>query len=225
MKNKSRKIDKERYISLSEAAKVYGCTQKHLNLMARQGKLKAVKIGRNWMTTFRWLKDYTEQIEKITIQPALSEHKIFSVFKKAFAAFLLTIILISFIGTIYVSVKDGTLPISDSFKKDINTVLSAYSSTFTLIKETTKESFDSLVFNYCADFVGKIFAKNQKINIAQSKAVLETNRIFALIFNVPSVKISIDKNVGNRIYEAEITVEVTWPNRSLIIKDHLFDWK
>ncbi|MDO8555109.1 MAG: type II secretion system protein [bacterium] len=38
-------------------------------------------------------------------------------------------------------------------------------------------------------------------------------------------KISIDNNVGNRIYEAEITVEVTWPNRSLVIKDHLFDWK
>lgn len=38
-------------------------------------------------------------------------------------------------------------------------------------------------------------------------------------------KISIDKNVGNRIYEAEITVEVTWPNRSLVIKDHLFNWK
>lgn len=38
-------------------------------------------------------------------------------------------------------------------------------------------------------------------------------------------KISIDKNVGNRVYEAEITVEVAWPNRSLVIKDHLFNWK
>ena len=48
---------KKEYISLSGAAKTYGCTPEHLNLMARQGKLKAIKVGRNWVTTFSWLKE------------------------------------------------------------------------------------------------------------------------------------------------------------------------
>jgi len=52
----------EKYISLGEAAKAYGCTQRHLNLMARQGKLKATKMGRNWVTTFKWLEDYTSYL-------------------------------------------------------------------------------------------------------------------------------------------------------------------
>ncbi|MCX6760284.1 MAG: hypothetical protein NTW46_02995, partial [Candidatus Nealsonbacteria bacterium] len=34
------------------------------NLRIRQGKLKAVKLGRNWMTTKEWLDEYLKKIEK-----------------------------------------------------------------------------------------------------------------------------------------------------------------
>src|SRR4030043_321233 len=65
----------EKYISLGEAAKVYGCTQRHLSLVARQGKLKAKKLGRNWVTTFGWLKEYVEAVKKektlFAIRPGL----------------------------------------------------------------------------------------------------------------------------------------------------------
>jgi len=48
----------EQYISLQEAAKYCEYSQEYLSLRARQGKLKAIKIGRNWVTKKEWLEDY-----------------------------------------------------------------------------------------------------------------------------------------------------------------------
>ena len=56
--NNRKKIEDNRYITLREAAQIYGCTQKHMNLVARRGKLKAIKMGRNWVTTKEWLDEY-----------------------------------------------------------------------------------------------------------------------------------------------------------------------
>ena len=52
---------KNNYISLREAAKYCSYSQDYLKLRARQGKFRAVKIGRNWVTTKEWLKDYLRQ--------------------------------------------------------------------------------------------------------------------------------------------------------------------
>lgn len=54
---------KDKYISLQEAAKLCLYSQDYLSLRARQGKLKAQKIGRNWVTTEDWLKDYISKVE------------------------------------------------------------------------------------------------------------------------------------------------------------------
>jgi hypothetical protein len=51
----------ENYISLGEAAKLCDYTQEYLSLRARQGKLKAIKLGRNWVTTKDWLDDYAQR--------------------------------------------------------------------------------------------------------------------------------------------------------------------
>ena len=51
------------FISLAEATKFCKYSQPYLNLRIRQGKLKAVKFGRNWMTTKEWLEDYLKKIE------------------------------------------------------------------------------------------------------------------------------------------------------------------
>jgi hypothetical protein len=48
------------YISLSEASQQSGYTPEYLNSLARQGKLKAKKIGRNWHTTLAWLDDFIQ---------------------------------------------------------------------------------------------------------------------------------------------------------------------
>ena len=43
--------DKTRLISLSEAARRYGFSHAYLRDLAASGKIKAVKIARNWLTT------------------------------------------------------------------------------------------------------------------------------------------------------------------------------
>src|SRR3990167_8863579 len=50
--------DNKKYISLHEASALCFYSQDYLSLRARQGKLKAIKIGRNWMTTVEWLTEY-----------------------------------------------------------------------------------------------------------------------------------------------------------------------
>lgn len=52
------------YISLSDAAIYSGCySQEYLSLRARQGKLKATKFGRNWITTKEWIDKYIKKVE------------------------------------------------------------------------------------------------------------------------------------------------------------------
>lgn len=57
------KEDKEKliFISLQEASKGCDYSQEYLSLRARQGKLKSVKFGRNWITTKEWMEEYTEK--------------------------------------------------------------------------------------------------------------------------------------------------------------------
>jgi len=52
------------YISLQEATEYCSYTQEYLSLRARQGKLKAVKIGRNWITKKEWVKEYIERMKE-----------------------------------------------------------------------------------------------------------------------------------------------------------------
>jgi hypothetical protein len=49
------------YISLQEATKFCSYSQKYLNLRVRQGKLRAVKIGRNWVTKKEWIDEYVKK--------------------------------------------------------------------------------------------------------------------------------------------------------------------
>jgi excisionase family DNA binding protein len=45
-------------ISLKEAAKMSGLSQAHLRRLAGQGELKAQKVGRDWVTTERAVREY-----------------------------------------------------------------------------------------------------------------------------------------------------------------------
>lgn len=53
----------EKYISLKDAAKYCLYSSDYLKLRARQGKLKAVKMGRNWFTTKEWLEIYKNTLK------------------------------------------------------------------------------------------------------------------------------------------------------------------
>lgn len=49
-----------KYISLAEAAKITNYSQDYISLLCRQGKLKAQKLGRNWVTTREWVENYVD---------------------------------------------------------------------------------------------------------------------------------------------------------------------
>jgi len=55
------KKEKKKYITLSQAATICRYSAKYLNLLASKGKLEAHKVGRNWVTTEKAIKDYIEQ--------------------------------------------------------------------------------------------------------------------------------------------------------------------
>ena len=54
--------NEDKYISLADASQLCSYSQEYLGLRARQGKLKAVKVGRDWVTTENWLSDYIGEI-------------------------------------------------------------------------------------------------------------------------------------------------------------------
>jgi len=64
LKSKSDKKDKYGYISLQEASKLCDYGIEYLSFLARTGKLQAVKIRRNWMTTREAILEYAEKVKK-----------------------------------------------------------------------------------------------------------------------------------------------------------------
>ncbi|PIS17309.1 MAG: hypothetical protein COT59_01300, partial [Candidatus Nealsonbacteria bacterium CG09_land_8_20_14_0_10_42_14] len=52
------------YIPLQDAVKFCNYSQEYLSLRARQGKLKALKLGRNWVTTEEWLQSYLGRVQE-----------------------------------------------------------------------------------------------------------------------------------------------------------------
>ena len=55
---------KNKYISLAEASGKSSYSQEYLSLRARQGKLKAKKVGRDWVTTKEWLDEYLVKVQQ-----------------------------------------------------------------------------------------------------------------------------------------------------------------
>ena len=45
-------------ISLVEAAKISGFSQGYLRRLMREGKISGIKIGRDWLTTEKAVRDY-----------------------------------------------------------------------------------------------------------------------------------------------------------------------
>ncbi|MFH1423488.1 MAG: putative metal-binding motif-containing protein [Candidatus Nealsonbacteria bacterium] len=62
--NKNNNNDNLEYISLQNATKFCVYSQEYLSLRARQGKLKSMKLGRNWVTTKEWLQEYAGKVDE-----------------------------------------------------------------------------------------------------------------------------------------------------------------
>jgi Fic family protein len=64
LKSRNDKEDRYGYISLQEASKICKYGIEHLSYLARTGRLKAIKIQRNWLTTRESLMDYIESLKQ-----------------------------------------------------------------------------------------------------------------------------------------------------------------
>ena len=68
MKDYNKDNHNQDYLSLSEATELCHYSQEYLSLRARQGKLKALKFGRNWVTKKEWLQEYFQRVEDYDAQ-------------------------------------------------------------------------------------------------------------------------------------------------------------
>lgn len=57
------KNEEPQFISLAAAAKLTNYSQDYISLLCRQGKLKAEKLGRNWVTTKEWVYEYVDKTD------------------------------------------------------------------------------------------------------------------------------------------------------------------
>jgi hypothetical protein len=64
MTNDAQQDDKNRLISLAEAADIYGYNPNYLRNLALRGRLVARKIGNSWATTPAAMEDYIENRER-----------------------------------------------------------------------------------------------------------------------------------------------------------------
>lgn len=64
MPYKFRKGDKDRLISLSQAAELYGFNPVYLGELARKGRLQAQKVGASWVTTPAAVEEYIRSRKK-----------------------------------------------------------------------------------------------------------------------------------------------------------------
>ena len=89
------------YISLAEAAKGTPYSQEYLSLRARQGKLKAVKFGKIWMTKKEWLKEYLKRVEDYKNQIQLKKAPFFKriKIKKILPTFLISLAIVILMTT------------------------------------------------------------------------------------------------------------------------------
>jgi len=61
--HKKSTASEEKYIPLSEAAKYTPYSAEYLSLRARQGKLRAIKIGKIWVTKREWVEEYLRKYQ------------------------------------------------------------------------------------------------------------------------------------------------------------------
>lgn len=54
--------DKQGYITLKEATNYCNYSLEYLSLLARTGRLSAVKFNRNWMTTIQAIETYLDKM-------------------------------------------------------------------------------------------------------------------------------------------------------------------
>jgi hypothetical protein len=142
--------EKEEFISLQEATKLCDYSQEYLSLRARQGKLKAVKIGRNWVTKKEWLQEYLAKVKEYnndiierrvkTVEPPQELAKVIESLKGANFVFDLQVRTGLVLGLALVLLMFGIVFGKDNIKSAFEDVRDFYSQELSpLSQQLTKE--------------------------------------------------------------------------------------
>jgi len=68
-------LENERLISLTEAAALCGLSSAQLRLLARRGRLRAVRVGKSWVTTPQAVADYMANTELRSKDPLKNKRR------------------------------------------------------------------------------------------------------------------------------------------------------
>lgn len=103
------------YISLQEATQYCNYSQEYLSLRARQGKLRAVKFGRSWLTKKEWLEEYLRKVEvyknkKVAFPPEnlpIGELRKIQIVPRIRFGFILTLVFVLLIAGIVFALQQA----------------------------------------------------------------------------------------------------------------------
>ncbi len=56
------------YIPLAEAGHILNTSRDYMNVLVRRGKLRAIKLGRNWVTTNEWINVYQKSVGRAVLK-------------------------------------------------------------------------------------------------------------------------------------------------------------
>ena len=196
-------VPEKKYISLQEASNHCDYSQEYLSLRARQGKLKSVKNGRNWVTTLEWLVGYIKDTEvvKAEIEKAKKEKQGNKVEQK---------IPVTIIEKVKITSVPENLPVENYFisdRKKINTkpssplVLSAFIilffSSIIFGEKTIVQCLNS--FNTASQITGNagdVFIKESVFGVRET------------ILSVRSFDDLAVQNISGKISQASLAVAV-----------------
>lgn len=204
---------KDKYISLQEATKFCNYSQEYLSLRARQKKLKAKKIGRNWMTTQKWIDEYSKgaedyknnlvekkkELEKVEIpscQPVLPRTMVVA---------MALVFVLTFIGTIlgYLYFEPEIKLVTEVFKEKSNEIVSD-------IREFTDNLGENLYNS---------LSKTYKFLVGPWKREIAGEEFLKQIKEIEKIKEELARLEREGIIAREIVKEVTQITQIIPIKE------
>jgi ethanolamine utilization microcompartment shell protein EutS len=174
-------IKETEYIPLSEAAKYTPYSAEYLSLRARQGKLRAIKVGKIWVTKREWVEEYVRKYQgkEETVKLPTSFFKL-PTFKLRFEIlFALTLLLffVSFalakdsLKIVAKEIVSSLEKIGEDFVIGANLQFSKIGKSFKNVFSLAKEGAQVLTEN----FGGTLSHASQKINFGVA-AIGETTQ-------------------------------------------------
>ncbi|TSC95568.1 MAG: hypothetical protein Athens101410_442 [Parcubacteria group bacterium Athens1014_10] len=199
--------DRNKRILLSEIYRYTPYSQEYLSLRARQGKLKAVKLGRDWMTTVNWMRDYLDGVDnnKNIDSKTRSDKKIvFPSFNKVFLGYgvlaLIVFCLVSYSAFYWRNwapqVKNNFLSLSSAAERN-----------FTDISKIFKSDYRDKTEKIGMMIVGSLKPMKKFPKVLSEESDLAKNKIITFKKNIFSFSQKLTKGIKEEIKKSIVKVK------------------